>query len=246
MAHSVNSSRGSVKLNRSLSWIRESPFFIDDGYSWRKYGQRIILNCRYPRNYFRCTHKYDQGCLATKQVQRIAEDPSNFRTTYFGHHSCSFTPKDAEIVTTDPNPWKEEDIQLCFDRPKIQRNTTGCDLNLNLKLPTIDPIHRRSVNITRSDSFASYMATANSKISGKKNHLSSNQESAEEASVGPDNSYSSVELNLGKDLRSFVSAEASMSSDYGSTEYSSSTSKSSGMSSGAEPIDFDAGFCFHR
>lgn len=40
------------------------------------------------RNYFRCTHKFDQGCQATKQVQKIQEDPPVFRTAYHGRHTC--------------------------------------------------------------------------------------------------------------------------------------------------------------
>ncbi|KAI3979246.1 hypothetical protein MKX01_007722 [Papaver californicum] len=60
----------------------------DDGYSWRKYGQKHILNANYPRGYYRCTHRNVQGCLAMKQVQRIDEDPSTFSITYRGRHTC--------------------------------------------------------------------------------------------------------------------------------------------------------------
>ncbi|XP_028808614.1 probable WRKY transcription factor 70 [Neltuma alba] len=61
----------------------------EDGHAWRKYGQKTILDSKHPRNYFRCTHKYDQGCEATKQVQKIQDDPPLYRTTYFGHHTCT-------------------------------------------------------------------------------------------------------------------------------------------------------------
>ncbi|KAI3955024.1 hypothetical protein MKW98_005027 [Papaver atlanticum] len=60
----------------------------DDGYSWRKYGQKNILNANYPRGYYRCTHRNVQGCLAMKQVQRLDEDPSTFNITYRGRHTC--------------------------------------------------------------------------------------------------------------------------------------------------------------
>ncbi|XP_020209514.1 probable WRKY transcription factor 70 [Cajanus cajan] len=46
---------------------------------------QIVNVCR---NYYRCTHKYDEGCPAIKQVQRIQEDPPLYRTTYYGHHNC--------------------------------------------------------------------------------------------------------------------------------------------------------------
>ncbi|KAI3884745.1 hypothetical protein MKW92_005690 [Papaver armeniacum] len=56
---------------------------LDDGYGWRKYGQKDILE-----GYYRCTHRNAQGCLAMKQVQRSDEDPSMFSVTYRGRHTC--------------------------------------------------------------------------------------------------------------------------------------------------------------
>lgn len=60
-----------------------------DEYSWRKYGQKEIHGSKFPRSYFRCTHKYDQGCQATKQVQKSEDDPSLLMITYIGEHTCS-------------------------------------------------------------------------------------------------------------------------------------------------------------
>ncbi|XP_060218454.1 probable WRKY transcription factor 41 [Lycium barbarum] len=60
----------------------------EDGYSWRKYGQKDILGANHPRAYYRCTHRNTQGCLATKQVQRSDGNSSIFEVTYKGRHSC--------------------------------------------------------------------------------------------------------------------------------------------------------------
>ncbi|XP_022738813.1 probable WRKY transcription factor 53 [Durio zibethinus] len=62
---------------------------LDDGFSWRKYGQKDILGAKYPRGYYRCTHRNVQGCLATKQVQRSDDDPTIFDITYRGRHTCN-------------------------------------------------------------------------------------------------------------------------------------------------------------
>ncbi|KAL9141942.1 hypothetical protein ABFS82_14G136300 [Erythranthe guttata] len=70
---------------------------INDGYYWRKYGQKDILGANYPRAYYRCTHRYTQGCLATKQVQQMDKNPSTTTTTtttnsqvvYKGTHTCT-------------------------------------------------------------------------------------------------------------------------------------------------------------
>ncbi|XBJ18710.1 hypothetical protein VPH35_009817 [Triticum aestivum] len=42
----------------------------EDGFIWRKYGQKEIHNNKHPRLYFRCTYKHDIGCPATRQVQQ--------------------------------------------------------------------------------------------------------------------------------------------------------------------------------
>ncbi|XP_042450438.1 probable WRKY transcription factor 41 [Zingiber officinale] len=65
---------------------------VDDGYSWRKYGQKDILGAKHPRAYYRCTHRNTQACPAVKQVQRSDEDPLLFNITYRGIHSCLRRP----------------------------------------------------------------------------------------------------------------------------------------------------------
>ncbi|XP_052197504.1 WRKY DNA-binding transcription factor 70 isoform X2 [Diospyros lotus] len=79
--------RGSYKKRKvSDSWVQVSPTAAD-GFSWRKYGQKRIINCTFPR----CAHKHDRGCRATKQVQRMQEQPGMLKMTYFGRHSCGHT-----------------------------------------------------------------------------------------------------------------------------------------------------------
>ncbi|XP_027155032.1 WRKY transcription factor 55 [Coffea eugenioides] len=60
----------------------------EDGYTWRKYGQKDILNSRFPRSYFRCTHQKLYQCPAKKLVQRLDDDPNIFEVTYRGDHTC--------------------------------------------------------------------------------------------------------------------------------------------------------------
>ncbi|KAF7845476.1 putative WRKY transcription factor 49 [Senna tora] len=55
----------------------------DDGYKWRKYGQKSIKNSPNPRSYYRCTNP---RCSAKKQVERSTEDPDTLIITYEGLH----------------------------------------------------------------------------------------------------------------------------------------------------------------
>ena len=42
----------------------------EDGYNWRKYGQKPIKGCKYPRSYYKCTHL---NCPVKKKVERSAK-----------------------------------------------------------------------------------------------------------------------------------------------------------------------------
>lgn len=57
------------------------------------------------RCYFRCSHKPDQGCRATKQVQQMEDDPKMYHITYIGHHTCKRTFKSPQMIP-DSDPWE--------------------------------------------------------------------------------------------------------------------------------------------
>ncbi|KAJ8427364.1 hypothetical protein Cgig2_000493 [Carnegiea gigantea] len=63
---------------------RSSQDILDDGYRWRKYGQKSVKNSTYPRSYYRCSHL---TCSVKKQVQRLSKDSSIVVTTYEGVHN---------------------------------------------------------------------------------------------------------------------------------------------------------------
>ncbi|KAF8047742.1 hypothetical protein N665_2848s0004, partial [Sinapis alba] len=100
-----------TRKKRSHTWTVEARRIDEDKYAWRKYGQKQILNSKFPRSYFRCTHKPTQGCQATKQVQKQEHDPNLFQITYIGHHTCNVSeetqaktePLDHRIVMGSDN-----------------------------------------------------------------------------------------------------------------------------------------------
>lgn len=95
----VKHRRGCYKRKKTLDSRMIVSSTTDDEYAWRKYGQKGILNSKYPRCYFRCTHKHDQGCQALKQVQQFENDTKMFNITYFGRHTCIST---SDALKADP------------------------------------------------------------------------------------------------------------------------------------------------
>ncbi|CAN6700123.1 unnamed protein product [Malus baccata var. baccata] len=57
---------------------------LEDGYRWRKYGQKAVKNSPFPRSYYRCT---SASCNVKKRVERSFDDPSIVVTTYEGQHT---------------------------------------------------------------------------------------------------------------------------------------------------------------
>lgn len=65
-----NTAKESSSDNRyqSSSIAVDKP--ADDGYNWRKYGQKQVKGSEYPRSYYKCTHP---NCPVKKQVERSVE-----------------------------------------------------------------------------------------------------------------------------------------------------------------------------
>ncbi|GMH16724.1 hypothetical protein Nepgr_018565 [Nepenthes gracilis] len=77
-------SQKKIRSQKYAFHTRSQVDILDDGYRWRKYGQKTVKNNIFPRSYYRCTHP---GCNVKKQVQRLTKDEEVVATTYEGVHT---------------------------------------------------------------------------------------------------------------------------------------------------------------
>ncbi|XP_020693295.1 WRKY DNA-binding transcription factor 70 [Dendrobium catenatum] len=150
----------SRKRGNPYSWKRVTSATIEDGHTWRKYGQKEIFSAKHPRSYFRCTYKYDQGCKATRQVQKSEEDPFLYVITYFGEHTCEAAkennPRCREpcVVSFESNKINEIKQEIAFssfpshkqeNEEEVVSNLTSVDSRSNcLEQPAME-LHKSSI-----------------------------------------------------------------------------------------------------
>ncbi|KAL5231828.1 hypothetical protein ABZP36_030604 [Zizania latifolia] len=131
---------------------------LDDGLNWRKYGQKDILGAKYPRAYFRCTHRHTQSCNATKQVQRTDGDPLLFDVVYLGEHTCGQAAAAAAAAKRAPPLARAEPVQL-----QLQLEHAGWEQQSSLLAVETGEFHQGIEPMPAGvDSYFSFVSPANS------------------------------------------------------------------------------------
>ncbi|EAZ19443.1 probable WRKY transcription factor 14 isoform X1 [Oryza sativa Japonica Group] len=111
--------RRRINCEDKSSWVYHTVVPHEDGYQWRKYGEKKIQGTHFTRSYFRCTYRDDRGCQATKQIQQEDKnDPPMFQVTYSNEHTCTTTrlinntnnnPAALHSLTANPNGHPDDD-----------------------------------------------------------------------------------------------------------------------------------------
>ncbi|XP_020590054.1 probable WRKY transcription factor 3 isoform X2 [Phalaenopsis equestris] len=69
------------QISQPATIVADKP--ADDGYNWRKYGQKQVKGCEYPRSYYKCTQV---KCPVKKKVERSV-DGQVTEIIYMGQHN---------------------------------------------------------------------------------------------------------------------------------------------------------------
>lgn len=110
---------------------------LDDGYRWRKYGQKVVRGNPNPRSYYKCTAT---GCPVRKHVERASHDPKAVVTTYEGKHNH-------DVPTSKSNNNSHHDMSApIFRREETSTDRVSLDLVLESHLVVLI-IHQMSICI---------------------------------------------------------------------------------------------------
>ncbi|CAN6348802.1 unnamed protein product [Urochloa humidicola] len=194
----------------SSSWVDFTTVPYEDGYEWRKYGEKKINGTTYTRSYFRCTYKDDTACLATKHVQqKDSSDPPLFQVTYNNKHTCNTGCTTATTVANSSkrvminNPLNDHAaINIKLEPPVLLPPTLAVDAYSALLLPfdqTMPPSQQEPsfpVSIQQQQPCGTATSTTSSScISGEScDEYPAGDMAAAEASPGYDLLYEELSL----------------------------------------------------
>ncbi|XP_022844606.1 probable WRKY transcription factor 53 [Olea europaea var. sylvestris] len=215
----------------------------DDGYSWRKYGQKDILGAKYPRSYYRCTYRHVQNCWAAKQVQRSDDDPTIFEITYKGTHTCTQSnnadPPPASPEKQELNHKLQQQNQMLFDlRAKLKVDTEGLE-NKEIQPHLSFPSTFASVNF--ENHIFPTSAVADDSHLGANSHLLGSPALSESNYFSASSTYQMKRFRGAHNLQHSESDIAEIISGHAST----TNSPIGGMEFPIDPVELDPNFPFN-
>jgi len=125
--------------NRRLMMMQETS---EDGYRWRKYGQKQVKGNAYARSYFKCTYP---GCEVKKQIEKTNDGDRVVQVTYKGEHIHSrpqVVRHNAPDQASFRNTVIHENIHLSQNTPvnvlpMLEENQMNMNNNNNSNVVTI-------------------------------------------------------------------------------------------------------------
>ncbi|PIN00550.1 hypothetical protein CDL12_26946 [Handroanthus impetiginosus] len=113
------SSHQTITESKIVVQTRSEVDLLDDGYKWRKYGQKVVKGNPHPRSYYRCTYA---GCNVRKHVERSSVDIKAVITTYEGKHNHDIpTRRHSGHGTTTNNSQRLKTQKIATTNPSLGR-----------------------------------------------------------------------------------------------------------------------------
>lgn len=116
------SSHKTVTEPRIIVQTTSEVDLLDDGYRWRKYGQKVVKGNPYPRSYYKCT---TTGCNVRKHVERASSDSKAVITTYEGKHNHDVPASKTSSHNTANNSSSNQRLQGTRTENHGSRNPMG-------------------------------------------------------------------------------------------------------------------------
>ncbi|KAL4395028.1 hypothetical protein S83_005296 [Arachis hypogaea] len=112
---------------------------LDDGYRWRKYGQKVVKGNPNPRNYYKCV---SPGCNVKKHVERAADDIKSVMTTYEGKHNHDVPQERSSFAS------RIASLTNNFATPSSSSSPSLHDTSLSLSSPRANNENQASQELT--------------------------------------------------------------------------------------------------
>ncbi|WJX63681.1 hypothetical protein P8452_48538 [Trifolium repens] len=73
-----------IVISPSLQFGMAPKMSPEDGFAWKKIGEKEILGFKYPRSYYMCMCNHDHDAIYSGGVQQLDDNPNMFEVTYSG------------------------------------------------------------------------------------------------------------------------------------------------------------------
>lgn len=126
----ISSASRTVREPRIVVQTTSDIDILDDGYRWRKYGQKVVKGNPNPRSYYKCTFT---GCPVRKHVERASHDLRAVITTYEGKHNHDVPAArgSGSYVMNKPPSGSNTNNMPVVPRPSVLANHSNQGMNFN-------------------------------------------------------------------------------------------------------------------
>ncbi|TMW99962.1 hypothetical protein EJD97_001618 [Solanum chilense] len=127
----ISSASRTVREPRIVVQTTSDIDILDDGYRWRKYGQKVVKGNPNPRSYYKCTFT---GCPVRKHVERASHDLRAVITTYEGKHNHDVPAargSGSYAMNKPPSGSNNNNNMPVVPRPTVLANHSNQGMNFN-------------------------------------------------------------------------------------------------------------------